>query len=291
MDRAFSSLRNASQDEVYRIVGASGERAEVVALLHPDPFRLHGRQDGGAAVLLVIGEGGAVDRHCRHLRQLAGIEHRHGDETQALLLAVVGGAGVRTGSQGGQPGGATASGRTPGGPYLFDLIQTSAPINPGNSGGLLVDLEGRVVGINTLDAGLAEPGVPSQGISFAIAINTDKKVATELIAHGHVTYAFLGVGTVDNTPALASQYGLPDVPGVAVYSIAPGSPAEQAGIASKDVLTQIGSTAIQTTGDLQQALTEQKPGDTVHIQWVKAGTNQKMAKDVVLIQSPAAPTP
>jgi len=194
-------------------------------------------------------------------------------------------------SQGGQPGGATVSGPTPGGPYLFDLIQTSAPINPGNSGGPLVDLEGRVVGINTLGAGLAEPGVPSQGISFAIAINTAKRVAAELIARGHVTYAFLGVGTVDNTPALASQYGLPDVPGVAVYSIAPGSPAEQAGIASKDVITQIGSTAIQTTGDLQQALTGQKPGDTVHIQWVKAGTNQKMAKDVVLIESPATPTP
>src|SRR5579859_4523754 len=87
------------------------------------------------------------------------------------------------------------------GPYLFDVIQTSAPINPGNSGGPLVDLNGDVVGINTLAAVQTEPGGPqAQGIGFAIAINTARKIAATLIAQGHVAYPYLGVDVVTNTP-------------------------------------------------------------------------------------------
>jgi serine protease Do len=172
------------------------------------------------------------------------------------------------------------------GPYLFDAIQTDAPINPGNSGGPLVTLNGDVVGINTLGAGEAEPGVQAQGIGFAISINTAKKIADQLIAQGHVTYAFLGVGTIDNTPALAAQYGLPNVPGVAVGSVAPGSPAAQAGIAPKDVITAIGNTQIKSNSDIQLALTEAKPGQQISVTWVQASTNQKVTKTVTLAQAP-----
>jgi len=172
------------------------------------------------------------------------------------------------------------------GPYLFDAIQTDAPINPGNSGGPLVDLDGDVVGINTLGAGQAEPGVQAQGIGFAISINTAKKIADQLISQGHVTYAFLGVGTIDNTPALAAQYGLPNVPGVAVGTVAPGSPAAQAGIAPKDVITAIGNTQIKSNSDIQLALTEAKPGQQISVTWVQASTNQKVTKTVTLAQAP-----
>ena len=185
-------------------------------------------------------------------------------------------------SQGGQGG----QGASAGGPFLFDAIQTSAPINPGNSGGPLVDLDGRVVGINTLGAGMAEPGVQAEGIGFAIAINTAKKIAGDLIANGKVVYAFLGVGTTDNTPALAAQYGLPDTPGAAVFSVSQGSPAAQAGIKRGDVITAIGSTKITGTSDVQQALSSQKPGDKVTVQWVQSGTNQKVSKEVTLAQAP-----
>jgi S1-C subfamily serine protease len=171
---------------------------------------------------------------------------------------------------------------------LFDVIQTDAPINPGNSGGPLVDLDGAVVGINTLGAGQAEPGVQAQGIGFAIAIDTAKAIAGQLIAHGHVTYAFLGVGTVDNTPALAAQYGLPNVPGAAVGSVAQGSPAAQAGIQAGDVITQIGETAIKSTSDVQLALTSYQPGNQVSVTWVQAKTNQKVTKTVTLAQAPAS---
>jgi serine protease Do len=175
-----------------------------------------------------------------------------------------------------------------GGPYLFDAIQTDAPINPGNSGGPLVDLNGDVVGINTLGAGQAEPGVQAEGIGFAIAINTAKKIAGQLIATGHVSYPFLGVATVDNTPALAAQYGLPDVPGAAVGQVTPGSPAANAGISANDVITAIGTTAITSTSDIQLALTAYKPGDQVSVTWVQAKTNKKITKTVTLAQAPAA---
>jgi serine protease Do len=188
----------------------------------------------------------------------------------------------------GAPGSSQPQGPTPGGPFLFDLVQTDAPINPGNSGGPLVDLNGDVVGINTLGAGQAEPGVQAEGIGFAIAINTAKKIADQLISQGSVTYAFLGVSVISNTPALASQYGLPDVPGAAVYTVAPSSPAAQAGIASKDVITKVGSTTITGAGDLQQALTAQKPGASVTVEWTQAGTNQKMSKNVTLTTAPTA---
>ncbi|MGI8916560.1 MAG: S1C family serine protease, partial [Chloroflexota bacterium] len=169
--------------------------------------------------------------------------------------------------------------------------QTDAPINPGNSGGPLVDLNGAVVGINTLGAGSAGPrGIQAQGIGFAIAINTAKKIADQLIASGNVTYAFLGVSAISNTPALAGQYGLPNVPGAAVYTVAPGSPAAQAGIASKDVITMIGGMAITGAGDLQQALTSQKPGAKVSVQWTQAGTNTKMSKDLTLATAPTVAT-
>jgi S1-C subfamily serine protease len=107
-----------------------------------------------------------------------------------------------------------------------------------------------------------------------------------LIAQGHVTYAFLGVGTIDNTPALAAQYGLPNVPGVAVGSVAPGSPAAQAGIAPKDVITAIGNTQIKSNSDIQLALTEAKPGQQISVTWVQASTNQKVTKTVTLAQAP-----
>jgi S1-C subfamily serine protease len=175
---------------------------------------------------------------------------------------------------------------TAGGPFLFDVIQTDAPINPGNSGGPLVDLAGRVVGINTLGAGEAEPGVQAEGIGFAIAINTAKQIADQLINQGHVTYAFLGVATVDNSPALAAQYDLPNVPGAAVAQVVQGSPAEAAGIQPSDVITQIGSTAVTSTSDLQLVLTSDKPGQSVPVTWIQANSNQKITKSVTLAQAP-----
>src|SRR5205807_10231831 len=97
----------------------------------------------------------------------------------------------------------SSSGSGPAGPFLFDLVQTDASINPGNSGGALVNLAGEVVGINTLVAGQAEPGVPAQGIGFAIAVDTAKPVADQLVSTGHVVHPYMGIAYLPLSPAQA----------------------------------------------------------------------------------------
>jgi S1-C subfamily serine protease len=94
------------------------------------------------------------------------------------------------------------------GPILLDVIQTDAAINPGNSGGPLLNMAGQVIGINTLVASQAAPGVPAQGIGFAVSVNLAKRVASELMATGRVTYAYMGISPVSLTPARAEQLGV-----------------------------------------------------------------------------------
>ncbi len=93
------------------------------------------------------------------------------------------------------------------GPYLFDVIQTDAPINPGNSGGPLIDLQGEVVGINTLVAGQAEPGVQAQGIGFAISIASARPIVDQLVATGHAVHPYLGVQQIALNPVIANRLG------------------------------------------------------------------------------------
>ena len=177
---------------------------------------------------------------------------------------------------------------TTAGPYLFDVIQTSAPINPGNSGGPLVDLNGKVVGINTLAAGQSEPGGPqAEGIGFAIAINTAKKIADTLMTQGHIDYAYLGVDITTNSPALAQRFGLPNVPGVVVLDLPGGSPSGAAGIQAKDVITAIDGHAITDTSTLSLTLQSYKPGDKITLTWVQASNGQTVSKPVTLGQAPA----
>jgi S1-C subfamily serine protease len=185
----------------------------------------------------------------------------------------------------GAPGAAQS---TTSGPYLFDVIQTSAPINPGNSGGPLVDLSGDVVGINTLAAVQTGPNGPqAQGIGFAIAINTARKIASTLIAQGHVAYPYLGVDVVTNTPALAAQYGLPSTAGVAVVQLPSGSPAAAAGVQSKDVITAIDGHAVTDTSSLSELLASYKPGDKITLTWVQATSKQTVSKAVTLGTAPS----
>src|SRR5205085_6980346 len=114
------------------------------------------------------------------------------------------------------------------GPILFGLIQTDAPINPGNSGGALVNLASEVIGINTLVAGQAEPGIQAQGIGFAISMAVAKPIADELVKTGHVVHPYLGVAFTPLTAALANQLGIRDQSGIVITRVAPGSPAAQA---------------------------------------------------------------
>jgi S1-C subfamily serine protease len=171
------------------------------------------------------------------------------------------------------------------GPYLFDLIQTDAPINPGNSGGPLVDLNGNVIGINTLAAGQAEPGVQAEGIGFAIAIDTAKPIADQLVAHGSVQHAYLGIGYLPLTPAIAAQLGVSAKNGAVILQVQSGGPAAQAGLQPNDVITQVDGKDLVGDSALPQAISQHKPGDTVTLT-VQRG-NRQISVKVTLGQMPA----
>jgi S1-C subfamily serine protease len=171
------------------------------------------------------------------------------------------------------------------GPFLFDVIQTDAPINPGNSGGPLVNLDGQVVGINTLVAGQAEPGVQAQGIGFAIAIATAKPIADQLVATGHVVHASMGVSYVPLNSAIAIQLGITAQQGVVVTDVSPGSPAADAGLQPQDVITAINDQPLNTESALAQIVNSHQPGDTLTLTVIR-GT-QQLTLQVTLVAAPS----
>ncbi len=116
-----------------------------------------------------------------------------------------------------------------------DFIQTDAAINPGNSGGPLVDLDGKVIGIN---AAIATGTRSSAGVGFAIPIDMAANLADRLIKDGKVTRALIGIQLQPLTPVLARELGVdPKTKGVAVVDVVAGSPAEKAGLQQGDVIT------------------------------------------------------
>jgi len=127
----------------------------------------------------------------------------------------------------------SAKGRVIGsGPY-DDFIQTDASINPGNSGGPLINMAGKVVGINTaIIAG-------GHGIGFAIPIDMADSILPQLKTSGHVTRGWLGVSIQDLTPELAEYYGVQDGKGALVGQIFKGDPADKAGIKANDIIREI----------------------------------------------------
>jgi putative serine protease PepD len=154
----------------------------------------------------------------------------------------------------------SALGRTqvePTGATLENTIQTSAAINPGNSGGALVDLNGRVVGMNTLAAGSPVGGLAS-GIGFAIPSNTIKDIAGQIASHGKVVNShrpFIGISAA-TLPA----------GGILVTKVFPGTGAAKAGLRTGDVIVSVDGTPTPTLDALAQVLARHKPGDTVKVQ-------------------------
>jgi S1-C subfamily serine protease len=115
---------------------------------------------------------------------------------------------------------------------LFDFIQTDASINPGNSGGPLVDIEGRLIGVNT-----AILGERSSGIGFAIPIDRARRIAEDLIVHGAVRSAYVGAEVDDHAPD--EEPGRAKAPRVVVSGVEPGSPAAAAGVRPGDLVEAV----------------------------------------------------
>jgi S1-C subfamily serine protease len=180
-----------------------------------------------------------------------------------------------------EPPPTSSSQQIPGsGPYLFNLIQTSAAINPGNSGGPLVNLDGQVVGINTLSGGSTSSGVQAEGIGFAIAMETAKPIADELVATGQVVHPYLGADYVALDPALSAQNGISVPYGDYITGVVSGSPAAQAGLQTDDIITQANGTDIKGDSDLALIIHDHKPGDTLTLTVLRG--SQTMTVQVTL---------
>ena len=167
----------------------------------------------------------------------------------------------------------SATGRANMGLDYEDFIQTDAAINPGNSGGALVDVDGRLVGINT--AILSRSG-GNQGIGFAIPVNLARDVMESLVKDGHVTRGYLGVMIQDVTPALAKEFDLKDDQGALVSEVTPKSPAEKAGLKSGDVIVEFNGKKVTDSRHLKLEVARAKPGESVPVKLIRDGATKRL---------------
>jgi putative serine protease PepD len=154
---------------------------------------------------------------------------------------------------------------------VLDAVQTDAAINPGNSGGALVDLAGRVVGINSAIASTGSSTTGGQsgniGVGFAIPSNDAADVADQLIATGHATHAQIGISAQD---AASTTNGAPGL-GSTVGGVSPGGPAAKAGLQPGDLITKVGDRVVTDAESLIVAVRANKPGASVPVTYTRAG--------------------
>jgi len=183
---------------------------------------------------------------------------------------------------------------SPDGRFIGEAIQTDAAINPGNSGGPLLDLRGRVIGVNSQ---IISPSRASAGIGFAVPSNTVRRVVPQLIAQGRYLHPWLGVGPISLTSEWAEalrQAGM-EVPveeGLIVVEVASGGPADQAGIRGPDQVVRLGNARIPIGMDIITAVNgepladlreltvyleaETQVGDTVEVTIIRDGKEQNV---------------
>jgi serine protease Do len=164
------------------------------------------------------------------------------------------------------------------------FIQTDAPINPGNSGGPLVDVDGRVVGIDTFI--LSESG-GSEGLGFAIPSNVVRNIYEQLKSEGHVHRGQIGVYLKTISPDLAEGLKLPRDHGVLLEDVSPGSSAEKAGLKVGDVITSVGGKPVGDVKEFATQLFAYKIGQQAPIGVVRDG--KVVTIDVTLIERPDDP--
>jgi serine protease Do len=155
---------------------------------------------------------------------------------------------------------------------LEHFIQTDAAINPGNSGGPLVDLQGRVIGINSA---IASPTGFYSGYGFAVPINLARRVAEDLMRDGRVHRPMIGVEIRDATSADAEVFRLPSPDG-AVVSGEPRGPAAGAGLKLGDVIVAVDGQAVGGSGDLMEMVMRKRPGDRVALDIIRYGDRRRV---------------
>ncbi len=151
---------------------------------------------------------------------------------------------------------------------IESFIQTDAAVNPGNSGGALVDVSGRLIGINSA---IATPNGVFAGYSFAIPINMARKIADDLIKYGVFKRAYLGVDIADMDENIAKEWKMNFVNGIAVFYADPNGSAASSGIQEKDVILKIDGRDVHTVPELQEVIGRTKVGDSVNVSVLRDG--------------------
>jgi serine protease Do len=154
-----------------------------------------------------------------------------------------------------------------------EFIQTDAAINPGNSGGPLVNSHGEVIGINTF---LISASGTFSGMGFAIPTQIARPVVDTLMKDGKIEHARIGVGINDVTPENATFFHLENASGALVSQVEPDSPGAKAGLKVGDVITELNGKKVDSSGQLQGAISAQRPGNKVTLSILRDGKSMSI---------------
>lgn len=148
----------------------------------------------------------------------------------------------------------------PNSPMVY--LQTDAAINPGNSGGPLVDMQGDLVGVNSM---IETKSGGSEGIGFAIPSNTAKGIYEQIIRYGHARRGVIGISPMNLSATLVQGLGLSGDSGVLVQDVEPDSPASEAGLKPGDVITTVDGKPVRDTREIAVQMFRQTPGEVIHL--------------------------
>jgi serine protease Do len=157
-----------------------------------------------------------------------------------------------------------------GGVNFDGFLQTDAAINPGNSGGPLLDINGKVIGINTAIIPYA------QGLGFAIPVNMAKQIMSDLVAYGRVKRGWLGISVQNLTPEFAEAYGVKEKSGVVVGDVFPDSAADRAGLQRGDVVISLNRETVKDVQWFVNKIRSLEPGKEVNLEVVREGKNRRL---------------